>query len=104
MKNAQENVCVLMFDEMPIDLYIHYQQGIDSIIGFEDYGDEIRVLLADHASVFLLRVIFVNFCYYHNFHHCTFQGFTDNANKLFYCKKWTSKIIYVETSDKEYYS
>lgn len=56
MKNTQEKVCVLMFDEMLIDSSIHYQQGVDNIVGFEDYGDEKHEVLADHANVFLLRV------------------------------------------------
>lgn len=51
-------------DKMSVDLNIHFQQGIDSIVGFEDYNDKKRALLADNANV-LSNIL--NCCYYHNF-------------------------------------
>ncbi|KAH1028491.1 hypothetical protein HUJ05_001845 [Dendroctonus ponderosae] len=58
MKTRQERMCILFFDEMAIQANLAYKRYNDKIIGLEDYGDEKRAVLSDHANVFMLRGIY----------------------------------------------
>ncbi|KAH1021784.1 hypothetical protein HUJ04_011269 [Dendroctonus ponderosae] len=58
MKTRQERMCILLFDEMAIQANLAYKRYNDKIIGLEDYGDEKRAVLSDHANVFMLRGIY----------------------------------------------
>jgi len=47
-----QKYCSLLFDEMSISAELHYNETLDMIEGFEDYGYERTQQFADHALVF----------------------------------------------------
>lgn len=57
MKDDQEKVCVLMWDEISLKLHVDYSAEKDKVIGFEDWGTNRSNKYADHALVFMLRGI-----------------------------------------------
>ncbi|KAB0800837.1 hypothetical protein PPYR_06576 [Photinus pyralis] len=63
-KSLQENIrgmkkddkiCILMFDEMSIDVNVYYNRHNDIIVGIEDFGHKRSSKLADHVNLFMLR-------------------------------------------------
>jgi len=48
-------VCALMIDEMSLKSGLHYDSGIDTIIGFEDYGAG----LGRHSNVVTSALVFM---------------------------------------------
>ncbi|XP_045473667.1 uncharacterized protein LOC123680055 [Harmonia axyridis] len=59
--NAKEKVCALIFDEMSVQTFISYSPYKDEIVGLEDYGDEKKALIADHANVFLIKGLYKSY-------------------------------------------
>jgi len=53
----RDKVCALMIDEMSLKSGLHYDSGIDTIIGFEDYGAGLgrRSNVVTSALVFMVR-------------------------------------------------
>jgi len=63
MKGLKSNVeklppsqkyCSLLFDEISISSKLYYNEHLDRIEGFEDYGYERTQKFADHALVFMV--------------------------------------------------
>ncbi|KAF0745927.1 Uncharacterized protein FWK35_00024319, partial [Aphis craccivora] len=52
-----QKYCSLLFDEMSISAELHYNEHLDGIEGFEDYGYERTQKFANHALVFMVRGI-----------------------------------------------
>ena len=52
--SEKEKVCFLAWDELSIDSQIYYDEKLDRIIGFEDWGNARTNKFADHALVFIL--------------------------------------------------
>ena len=49
----KESLVAIAFDEMSIKTHLQYDEGIDSVIGYEDYGNNQRSeKLANYATVF----------------------------------------------------
>lgn len=57
MKDANDKVCILMWDEISLQPHLQYDIVKDKIIGFEDWGRKRTQKIADHALVFMLRGI-----------------------------------------------
>lgn len=55
--SPSQKYCSLLFDEMSISAELHYNEHLDRIEGFEDYGYERTQKFADHALVFMVRGI-----------------------------------------------
>lgn len=56
-----EKYCTLVFDEMALQPWLYYNQKLDLVEGFENYGStERKASVADHALVFMLRGIYKN--------------------------------------------
>lgn len=53
----RDKVCLLMWDEMLLQLHMDYDGTKKHILGFEDFGKKRRARFADHALVFMLRGI-----------------------------------------------
>lgn len=54
-------LCVLLFDEITLSPHLDYNRKSDEIIGFVNNGTKKRIKIADHASVFMIRGIQINF-------------------------------------------
>ncbi|XP_045463307.1 uncharacterized protein LOC123672980 [Harmonia axyridis] len=59
--NAKERFCALIFDEMSVQTFISYSPYKDEIVGFEDYGDEKKAVIADHANVFFIKGLYKSY-------------------------------------------
>ena len=53
-------MCVLMFDEMSLQVHVDYCRYDDEVVGFVDDGTNRKKILADHVQVFMIRSIFGN--------------------------------------------
>lgn len=55
-KSGTNKVVVLMFGNISLDPYLNYNEQLDKILGFEDWGGDIRSQrIADRALVFIIR-------------------------------------------------
>ncbi|CAG4969484.1 unnamed protein product [Colias eurytheme] len=59
--NANEKLCILLFDEVALAPNFNYNQRKDKIIGFVDNGLETQKKIGDHALVFMIRGLFKNY-------------------------------------------
>lgn len=57
MKDANDKLCILMWDEISLQPHLQYDIINNKIIGFEDWGHKRTQRMADHALVFMLRGI-----------------------------------------------
>lgn len=60
MKNS-DKLCILMFDEIAIAPHLDYNRKKDEIVGFVNNGKNIKIRIADHAIVFMIRGISKNY-------------------------------------------
>jgi len=51
----RDRYCCLLFDEMSIRENVRFNQKLDCIEGFEDYGTERTCRIANHALLFMVR-------------------------------------------------
>ncbi|KAL0129508.1 hypothetical protein PUN28_001639 [Cardiocondyla obscurior] len=57
MMKERDKVCLLMWDEMLLQLHVDYDTKKKHIVGFEDFGAKRRARFADHALIFMVRGI-----------------------------------------------
>lgn len=53
--SMKDKVCILMWDEVSIQLKVTYDSRKDIICGLEDWGNNRSGRMADHVLVFMLR-------------------------------------------------
>lgn len=56
--NNQDRICALIFDEMSIMPHIDYDKYTDTFFGFQNFGFEQNLQIADHVLVFFIRGVF----------------------------------------------
>ncbi|KAJ8979994.1 hypothetical protein NQ317_016657, partial [Molorchus minor] len=55
MLRPEERYCVLIFDEMSLEPHINLNIRENCFEGFENFGNGDKVIIADHAQVFMLK-------------------------------------------------
>jgi hypothetical protein len=50
-----DRTCALLFDEISLQPFLQYNKKYDALDGFENYGAERKLKLADHAMVFMVK-------------------------------------------------
>lgn len=61
-KTVKENTCILMFDEVALKPCLIYNESLDEVEGFEDYGHSDRNnKVADKALVFMVQGLYKKF-------------------------------------------
>ncbi|XP_071554020.1 uncharacterized protein [Temnothorax nylanderi] len=55
LMKERDKVCLLMWDEMLLQLHVDYDTKKKHIVGFEDFGMKRRARFADHALIFMVR-------------------------------------------------
>ena len=56
-KNEKDLIVILLWDELLVNLGLHYDSEADKIVGFEDWSTVRSDKYADHALVFMIRSI-----------------------------------------------
>ena len=51
----RDRYCCLLFDEMSIRENVHFNQKLDCIEGFEDYGTQRTCRIVNHALLFMVK-------------------------------------------------
>ncbi|XP_071053657.1 uncharacterized protein [Onthophagus taurus] len=57
----EHRICVLMFDEVFLDVNISYNRKLDAFVGFEDMGKQRSTQIADRVLVFMIQGIIKKF-------------------------------------------
>ena len=57
MSDDLEKVCILVWDEVSLNLHVQHCPSKDKVVGLEDWGTNRTAKYADHALVFMLRGI-----------------------------------------------
>lgn len=57
MRNVDDKLCILMWDEISLQPHLQYDKTNDKIVGFKDWGHKRTQRIANHALVFILKGI-----------------------------------------------
>ena len=56
-KTEKDKVCFVMWDEVFLGLDLFYDKATDKVLGFEDWGNVRTEKYADHALLFMMRLV-----------------------------------------------
>lgn len=86
LMKERDKVCLLMWDEMILQLHVDYDTKKKHIVGFEDFGTKRRARFADHALIFMVRGIQSGWKFPLAYYFC------DNATKTDQLIEWIKDI------------
>ena len=90
MMDPLDKVCILMWDEVSLQLNVQYCAEKDKLVGLEDWGTNRTAKYADHALVFMLRGIKTGWKVPVAYNFCTAQT---THGQLIYCIKEVVRAV-----------